>query len=236
MSFIIGADISSLEAMEDYGAKYYDLNGEEGDVIKIIASHGVNCIRLRLFNKPTESFDKGDYCDLKHTLRMAKRIKKYGLGFMLDFHYSDFWADWKQQKIPNDWENLEAFEIEKMVYEYTKYVINCFIEQETVPDIVQIGNEIGNGMLWEFGNINNIKQLVKFINSGLKAIAEINQYSTNSKKIKTVLHIECGADKERTKHFFSNLNSEGLWDFDYVGLSYYPYWSGTYNLLMDKFN
>ena len=206
MSFIIGADISSLEAMEDYGAKYYDLNGEEGDVIKILASHGVNCIRLRLFNKPTESFDKGDYCDLKHTLRMAKRIKKYGLGFMLDFHYSDFWADWKQQKIPNDWENLEAFEIEKMVYEYTKYVINCFIEQETVPDIVQIGNEIGNGMLWEFGNINNIKQLVKFINSGLKAIAEINQYSTNSKKIKTVLHIECGADKERTKHFFSNLN------------------------------
>ena len=132
MSFIIGADISSLEAMEDYGAKYYDLNGEEGDVIKILASHGVNCIRLRLFNKPTESFDKGDYCDLKHTLRMAKRIKKYGLGFMLDFHYSDFWADWKQQKIPNDWENLEAFEIEKMVYEYTKYVINCFIEQETV--------------------------------------------------------------------------------------------------------
>ena len=121
-----------------------------------------------------------------------------------------------------------------MVYEYTKYVINCFIEQETVPDIVQIGNEIGNGMLWEFGNINNIKQLVKFINSGLKAIAEINQYSTNSKKIKTVLHIECGADKERTKHFFSNLNSEGLWDFDYVGLSYYPYWSGTYNLLMDN--
>lgn len=90
MSFIIGADISSLEAMEDYGAKYYDLNGEEGDVIKILASHGVNCIRLRLFNKPTESFDKGDYCDLKHTLRMAKRIKKYGLGFMLDFHYSDF--------------------------------------------------------------------------------------------------------------------------------------------------
>ena len=140
MSFIIGADISSLEAMEDYGAKYYDLNGEEGDVIKILASHGVNCIRLRLFNKPTESFDKGDYCDLKHTLRMAKRIKKYGLGFMLDFHYSDFWADWKQQKIPNDWENLEAFEIEKMVYEYTKYVINCFIEKETVTDIVQIGN------------------------------------------------------------------------------------------------
>ena len=89
-------------------------------------------------------------------------------------------------------------------------------------------------MLWEFGNINNIKQLVKFINSGLKAIAEINQYSTNSKKIKTVLHIECGADKECTKHFFSNLNSEGLWDFDYVGLSYYPYWSGTYNLLMDN--
>lgn len=85
MSFIIGADISSLEAMEDYGAKYYDLNGEEGDVIKILASHGVNCIRLRLFNKPTESFDKGDYCDLKHTLRMAKRIKKIWTGIYVGF-------------------------------------------------------------------------------------------------------------------------------------------------------
>ena len=236
MEYIKGMDISTLLEIETCGGKYFDHEIEK-DLFHIMKDYDFNYVRLRLWNNPYSEDGKAYGAgtnDLNTTIRLAKRAKNAGMKVLLDFHYSDFWADWKQQKIPNDWENLEAFEIEKMVYEYTKYVINCFIEQETVPDIVQIGNEIGNGMLWEFGNINNIKQLVKFINSGLKAIAEINQYSTNSKKIKTVLHIECGADKERTKHFFSNLNSEGLWDFDYVGLSYYPYWSGTYNLLMDN--
>lgn len=93
MEFIKGADVSSLQAMEDYGAKFYDLNGNEADALAILQGHGVNYIRLRLFHQPTRSFDGGDYCDLPHTVLMAKRTKARGLGFLLDFHYSDFWAD-----------------------------------------------------------------------------------------------------------------------------------------------
>ena len=89
MEFIKGADVSSLQAMEDYGAKFYDLNGNEADALAILQGHGVNYIRLRLFHQPTRSFDGGDYCDLPHTVLMAKRTKARGLGFLLDFHYSD---------------------------------------------------------------------------------------------------------------------------------------------------
>ena len=128
MNFIMGADVSSLQAMEDRGAKFYDLDGMESDALSILSAHGVNYIRLRLFNRPTESFDGGDYCDLEHTLEMAKRVKKQGLGLLLDFHYSDFWADWKQQSIPKDWENQSAKELEQSIYTYTKRYCWSFID------------------------------------------------------------------------------------------------------------
>ena len=225
MNFMIGADTSCLEAMEDRGARYYDLDGAEGDALKILSSHGVNFIRLRLFNDPVKSFDGGDYCNLEHTLKIAKRIRKYKMGFMLDFHYSDFWADWKAQAIPEKWAGQSVQEIEKSVYEYTKTAITQLKEQGTAPDVVQIGNEIGKGLLWEYGNLEHADNIVKFLNAGLKAVEEIN---ADNSRIKTMIHIECGADKERTEAFFSKLYENGLMDFDYVGLSYYPYWAGEY--------
>ncbi len=229
MKFMTGADTSSLEAMEDQGARFYDINGDEGDALKILASHGVNFIRLRLFNRPTESFDRGDYCNLEHTLSMAKRIKSYGLGFMLDFHYSDFWADWKSQTIPQDWESQSADEIENSVYVYTKKIVKKFIDQGITPDIVQIGNEIGKGLLWEYGSLENPKQITAFLNAGLRAVDELN-----TENIKTMLHVECGADTKRTEQFFTELYKEGLREFDYIGLSYYPYWAGDYSMLVDN--
>ena len=258
MKFMTGADTSSLEAMEDQGARFYDINGEEGDALKILASHGVNFIRLRLFNRPTESFDRGDYCNLEHTLSMAKRIKSYGLGFMLDFHYSDFWADWKSQTIPQDWESQSADEIENSVYVYTKKIVKKFIDQGTAPDIVQIGNEIGKGLLWEYGSLENPKQITAFLNAGLRAVDELNMElnesdaglcndcndvkadammntgNGNTVSIRTMLHVECGADTKRTEQFFTELYKEGLREFDYIGLSYYPYWAGDYSMLVDN--
>ena len=231
MNFMVGADTSCLEAMEDQGAKYYDIDGKEDDAIKILAAHGVNFIRLRLFNRPTESFDGGDYCDLKHTLHMAERIKQYELGFMLDFHYSDFWADWKAQTIPSDWKNQSEEELKQSLYEYTKTTLESFIAQGTVPDVVQIGNEIGKGLLWEYGSLDNPDKITGFLNAGLKAVEEINR---KGQDIKTMLHIECGADRERSEEFFTQLYNEGISDFDYIGLSYYPYWSGEYKLLTEN--
>ena len=113
MEFIKGADVSSLQAMEDYGAKFYDLNGNEADALAILQGHGVNYIRLRLFHQPTRSFDGGDYCDLPHTVLMAKRTKARGLGFLLDFHYSDFWADPGKQRKPKAWVGYNAEQLEQ---------------------------------------------------------------------------------------------------------------------------
>ena len=191
MEFIKGADVSSLQAMEDYGAKFYDLNGNEADALAILQGHGVNYIRLRLFHQPTRSFDGGDYCDLPHTVLMAKRTKARGLGFLLDFHYSDFWADWKAQTIPVQWQGMSADELEHQVYAYTCEVLQTLTDAGAAPDMVQIGNEIGKGMLW----------------------------------------VECGADMPRTEQFFTELFANGLHTFDEIGLSYYPFWAGSYEQL-----
>lgn len=231
MNFIMGADVSSLQAMEDQGAKFYDLDGMESDALSILSAHGVNYIRLRLFNRPTQSFDGGDYCDLRHTLSMAQRVKKKGLGLLLDFHYSDFWADWKQQSIPKDWEQQSAEELEQSIYTYTKKVLLEFDRCGAAPDIVQIGNEIGKGLLWDFGRMEYPWQIAAFLNAGLRAVDELNR---NGGSMKTMLHVECGADAPRTEQFFCSLFQNGLNDFDYVGLSYYPYWAGSYRKLADN--
>lgn len=231
MNFIMGADVSSLQAMEDQGAKFYDLDGMEREALSILSAHGVNCIRLRLFNRPTESFDGGDYCDLWHTLVMAERVKKQGMGLLLDFHYSDFWADWKKQNIPLDWEDQSAEKLEQSVYTFTKSVLQEFERCGAIPDIVQIGNEIGKGLLWDYGCLEYPGQIAAFLNAGFRAVNEINQEGYS---IKTMLHLECGADTIRTEQFFDLLFQNGLDDFDYVGLSYYPYWSGPYHELANN--
>ena len=232
MEFIKGADVSSLQAMEDYGAKFYDLEGKEADALSILRQHGVNYIRLRLFHSPTESFDAGDYCDLPHTVAMAKRVKQQGMGLLLDFHYSDFWADWKAQTIPAQWKELSAPELEQQVYAYTYEVLQTLADADAAPDMVQVGNEIGKGMLWEYGSITNSKQLASFLNAGLAAVTGICE--KNKLQMQTVLHVECGADMERTEHFFTELFKQGLQEFDEIGVSYYPFWAGSYERLREN--
>lgn len=202
MEFIKGADVSSLQAMEDYGAKFYDFDGNEADALAILQGHGVNYIRLRLFHQPTRSFDGGDYCDLPHTVLMAKRIKARGLGFLLDFHYSDFWADWKAQTIPVQWQGMSADELEHQVYAYTCEVLQTLTDAGAAPDMVQIGNEIGKGMLWEYGSLKHPRQLAIFLNAGLSAVRAVCE--KNRLQMRTVLHVECGADMPRTEQFLPN--------------------------------
>lgn len=228
MEFLVGADISSLQAMEDKGAKFYDLDGSVEDAIKILARHGVNCIRLRLFHSPTQCFDGGDYCDLAHTVAFAARVKEQGLKLLLDFHYSDFWADWKAQSIPKEWVGQSAERLESSVYEYTKEVLHALGQQGVTPEIVQIGNEIGKGLLWEYGSLSHPEQISAFLNAGMRAVKETDE------KIQTMIHLECGGDTEQTQNFFDALLQHGLADFDCIGLSYYPYWAGAYERLTDN--
>ncbi|NLM09570.1 MAG: hypothetical protein GX213_02060 [Clostridiaceae bacterium] len=233
IDFIKGADISSLQAIEDYGGKFYDFNGKEKDALKILKENGVNYLRLRIWNEPTQSFDDGDYCDLEHTVQMAKRIKKEGFKLLINFHYSDWWADPRNQNKPKAWENKDVDELSEALYNYTKDSLETLIKADACPDMVQIGNEIGNGMLWEEGRAGNWENLARFINSGIKAIREI---TPEGKEIKIMIHIQDGGSVEFCENFFNSIRAHGVTDYDIIGLTYYPYWNGTFMDLKNNIN
>jgi len=152
--FIIGADISWVQQQEDEGRRFSD-HGVQKDIFVLLKEHGFNWIRLRVFYDPKtqRGYSSRGYCDLPHTLQMAKRIKAAGMGFLLDFHYSDTWADPGKQFKPAAWADLHGSELEKAVYDHTRQVVSELKKQGTLPDMVQVGNEISNGMLWPDGQV-----------------------------------------------------------------------------------
>src|SRR5262245_35287526 len=145
--FMAGADISSLPVLEEAGAVYRD-GGVAGDAIDILRDHGTNYFRLRLFVDPSGSNDDFVVQDLAYTIDLAKRVKASGAKLLLDFHYSDTWADPGKQGKPAAWNDLDAAELQQQVYDYTKSSIEAFKAEGVRPEMVQIGNEISNGMLW----------------------------------------------------------------------------------------
>lgn len=232
--FLIGADVSSLQAMEDYGAKYYDFDGEEKDALELLKIHGVNCIRLRVWNEPETSFDRGDYCSLENTIAMAKRVKALGIKLLLDFHYSDSWADWQNQRVPKAWQGQSMEELSESVYQYTRRVLETLYNEGAYPEVVQIGNEIGFGLLWEQGKLDKPENVAALLNRGIDAVKEAD---TGSERAEIMLHVESGGNMEKTENFFTVLNENGLKQYDMIGLSYYPYWAGAYpNLLRNMQN
>lgn len=223
--FIIGADVSSLPAMEDCGAKYYDFDGKQKDALEILKLHGVNYIRLRIWNDPETSFERGDYCNLENTIGIAKRVKEQGLKLLLDFHYCDSWADWKTQKIPRAWQGQDAEQLKESVYTYTREVLETLYRENAYPEMVQIGNEIGYGLLWDYGKLDQPQNIVDFLNRGIDAV---NEADTGECRAETMIHIETGGNVEKTESFFQMLQDFGIKHYDVIGLSYYPYWAGDY--------
>ncbi|HBZ68050.1 MAG TPA: hypothetical protein DEO70_14540 [Bacteroidales bacterium] len=219
---ILGADISHLPELEAHGMKFYD-NGTEKDAIEILKDHGFNYIRLRIFNNPSAkngySPNKG-FCDLDHTLQMALRVKKAGMKLLLDFHYSDYWADPQKQNKPEEWKNLQPEKIPEAIRSYTRKVLLAFQKQGTLPDMVQIGNEINHGMIWPEGHIGNPGNLAAFIKAGAEGVKSVD---TN---ILIMLHVALGGQIDETIFWFDNMFSRGA-DCDLIGLSYYPRWHGT---------
>ncbi|MCM1538247.1 MAG: glycosyl hydrolase 53 family protein [bacterium] len=222
---IKGADISSLEAVEDYGGRFYDFDGNEVDVIEFLKENGCNYYRLRIWNNPTASFDAGDYCNLEHTLELAKRIKEAGVCYLLDFHYSDWWADPENQTVPAAWQGMNGEELAAAVYDYTAEVLNALAEEDAYPDMVQIGNEIGNGMLWDYGSMEHPEMLAKFLNSGIQAVRDT---TPAGQETQIMIHVQTGGSVGATQTFFETIEENGVTDYDLVGLSYYPYWQGTF--------
>ncbi len=226
---MLGADISFLPELENKGIKFKD-KGVEKDAIQILKDHGFNYVRLRIFVNP--EVEKGyspqsGFCNLKNTLEMAKRVKKAGMKLLLDFHYSDYWADPGQQFKPSAWKDLNSDQLKSTLKDYTKDVINELKAQGTTPDMVQIGNEINHGMVWPDGQISNLDSLAYLIKAGIDGVKEIDP------SIIIMLHIALGGQNDESVFWLNNMFSRGV-DCDVIGLSYYPRWHGTLSDL--KFN
>jgi beta-galactosidase len=231
VSKMLGADISFLPQLEDRGMKFSD-NGGEKDAILILKDHGFNYVRLRIFNDPARdsgySPQKG-FCDLIHTKQMAKRVKDAGMKLLLDFHYSDYWADPGKQYKPAAWRNLSFGELKKAVYDYTKKVIQELKDQGTTPDMVQIGNEINHGIIWPEGHISNLDSLAQLINAGTAAVKAVDP------SVIMMLHVALGGQNDESVFFIDNMIARGV-PFDVIGESYYPKWHGTLDDLRDNLN
>ncbi len=220
---MLGADISFLPELENKGMKFYDLDGKEKDAIKILKEHGLNYVRLRIFNDPARDSGyspKLGFCDLQHTLQMAKRTKDAGMKLLLDFHYSDYWADPQQQYMPKAWRGKSISELKQAVYNYTRMVMQALKDQGTVPDMVQVGNEINHGMIWPHGSVNNFDNLAQLFFAGIQGVKSVSP-STG-----IMLHIALGGQNDESKFFIDNMINRGV-PFDVIGLSYYPKWHNT---------
>jgi len=226
---MIGADISWLPQTESEGKKFYE-NGIETDALTLLKSKGFNYIRLRIFVNPENekgySPGKG-FCDLPHTLVMAKRIKEAGMKFLLDFHYSDYWADPQQQYKPKAWENLSFNSLQDTVTAYTARVLNTLKAQGTLPDMVQVGNEINHGLLWPDGHISNPDNLAALLMAGAKGVKQADD------KLPVMMHIALGGQNQEAVFWLDNMIARDV-EFDIIGISYYPRWHGTLDDL--KFN
>ena len=228
---MIGADISFLPQLEDQGMKFSD-NGVEKDAIAILKDHGFNYVRLRIFNDPARDSGyspKKGFCDLENTKKMAKRVKDAGMKLLLDFHYSDYWADPGKQNKPAAWRSLSFEDLKKAVYDYTKDVIQQLKDQGTTPDMVQIGNEINHGIIWPEGNVSNIDGLAQLINAGTAATKTVDP------SIIMMLHVALGGQNDESVFFIDNMIARGVY-FDVIGESYYPKWHGTLDDLRDNLN
>lgn len=219
---MIGADISFLPQLEAEGMQFYD-KGEKKDAIQILKDHGFNYIRLRIFVNPENKNGYSPqigYCGLESTLSMARRVKDAGLDLLLNFHYSDTWADPQKQFKPKAWGGLQFNKLKDTLKNYTKSVLLSLQNQGTMPDMVQIGNEINHGIVWPEGHIANLDNLAELLKAGTQAVKEVDSST------KVMMHVALGGQNEETVFWFDNMIARGV-EFDLIGLSYYPKWHCT---------
>ncbi len=225
---MLGADISFLPQLEAEGRKFYDKEVQK-DAIEILKDRGLNYVRLRIFNNPEAKggYSAKGYCGLEQTKAMAVRIKKAGMKFLLDFHYSDTWADPGKQFKPSAWADYNFVQLTGAIHDFTKNVLEQLKAQGTLPDMVQVGNEINHGMIWPDGNIKNLDTLAAFIKAGISAVKETDA------GIPIMLHIACGGQNAESRYFLDNMLARNV-EFDVIGESYYPRWHGTLDSLKNN--
>jgi arabinogalactan endo-1,4-beta-galactosidase len=248
--FYLGADISTLAQVERQGGVYMD-GDKPGDALAIFMRNGWTCFRLRIWVDPRDGVNGLDY-----TTKLAKRIKDSGGTFMLDFHYSDWWADPQKQNKPAAWAKLDFDALVNQAEAYTSNVIKTLKAAGATPDFVQIGNEITGGLLWPDAQVKVPLSTVKVFSGEVVVIKPPEPYddakqwdhlirvikatsrgvrsaTTPADHVRIIVHIDCGGDWPVTKWYFDHLTSAGT-DFDVIGQSFYPNWHGTLENLRDN--
>ena len=216
--YAVGADVSFLAQAEHDGVVFKD-NGAATPGLQILRNHGYNWIRLRLFQTPSQLPN-----NLEYTITLAKDAKKLGFKFLLDYHYADDWADPGKQPIPKAWQGKSHKELVQTVFEYTRDTIAAFRDAGVLPDMVQVGNEITNGMMWPDGKLpENWDNFAQLVYAGVNGV---DAGRGNGPRPKIMIHIDRGGDVKGTKLFLDKLNSYDV-PYDIIGQSYYPWWQAA---------
>lgn len=221
--FIRGMDASSVLAEEKSGVRYYNEAGEEQDVFMTLAQAGVNYIRLRVWNDPYDADGHGyggGNNDVATAIELGKRATQYGMKVAIDFHYSDFWADPKRQHAPKAWAGMSVEEKAEALYDFTKESLAAMLDAGVDVGMVQVGNEINNGMSGEKDNA----AVMRLLSAGSKAVREVS--ADYDKDIKVVVHYTNIEDANNIRRIATQLLAYKV-DYDIFGLSYYPFWHGT---------
>lgn len=223
--FVKGMDISFVPKNEAEGMVIKDFDGAPTDALVLAKKYGVNSIRLRLWNEPRNIPEAGEFCDLPYTIALAKRAKAQGMSFMLDFHYSDWWADPGQQRKPKAWEHLHGAELEEAVYTFTKETLEAMRAEGVLPEYVQIGNEIRSGLIFPDGEVPDYAGMVRLVNAGIRGARAV----AGKDEMQLMIHLDQGGRYSLLKEWFEQAFANGLEDFELIGLSYYPFWHGTFS-------
>lgn len=215
LTFAKGADISWITEMETEGYKFYDRNGKETECTALLKSIGFNAVRYRVWVDPD-----GGWCNKEDVLKKALRAKELGMKIMIDFHYSDWWADPGKQNVPSAWKSYNSSQMVSAVATHTKEVLNYLKNNKIDITWVQVGNEVENGMLWESGRVSgtNGYTFANYFNAGAAAVREIYPDA------RVILHISNSWNTD-TLNWFYSLMEECKAGYDIIGLSLYPsYW------------
>jgi arabinogalactan endo-1,4-beta-galactosidase len=224
--FAMGADLSFVNQVEDYGGVYKD-SGKVKDLFQVMKNHGANTVRVRIWHNPrwVGALNGGKmYYDLMGTEKTIQRAKAAGMAVNLDFHYSDTWADPGNQEPPAAWKDLPLNTLSDSIYNYTLQVLNYLQSKDLVPEMVQVGNETNNGMIWPSGKVtgNNFAAFSQLLNAGIRAVRNFSATSTIKPKI--ILHV---AQMDNADYWAKGITSKGVTDFDIFGLSHYTKWSNV---------
>ena len=213
--FAKGADISWVTELESNGHKFYNASGQERECTALMKELGLNAIRLRVWVDPKKH---DNWCNTADMVAKAERADRLGMDVMVDFHYSDWWADPGQQHKPAAWEGLGLTDLKKAMADHTREVLQTLKAKGITPKWVQVGNETTNGFLWPVGRTSdNMENYASFTQAGYEAVKEVYPDA------KVIVHLDGGCDHKRYDFIFDGLRKYGA-KWDIIGLSVYPYW------------